>query len=259
MPAKVKRLRIFAGPNGSGKSTIIDAIRKTRVNGHPVDFGFYVNADDIARELAAASYQQRQGPVKITKEALADFAASEGFITEDFSRRQFLLSVREVDGFLTLRSEKYLDRVAQIIARYLREALFQQGEKFSFETVFSHPSNLDIMRKARAEGYKVYLYFVSTESPEINKLRVKARVAKGGHAVPEERIVARYYRSLELLFEASQLCHQVFYFDNSTDGNDSRQIAHFKLEQGRKIWSPMITEDLPVWFVNYYLAKALTQ
>lgn len=37
------------------------------------------------------------------------------------------------------------------------------------------------MRRASAEGYKVYLYFVSTESPEINKYRVKLRVKEKGH------------------------------------------------------------------------------
>lgn len=56
--------------------------------------------------------------------------------------------------------------------------------RFSFETVFSHPSNLEIMQEAVAQGYKVYLYYVSTEDPEINKYRVNLRVTQGGHSVP---------------------------------------------------------------------------
>lgn len=47
--AQTLRLRVFAGPNGSGKTTIIDAVRKARVNGRPVDFGVYVNADERPR------------------------------------------------------------------------------------------------------------------------------------------------------------------------------------------------------------------
>ncbi len=189
--------------------------------------------------------------------ALADFAVTEGFINKEFSTRQFKYSLFEENGFLKLRSAIHVDRIAQIVARYLRDAFLHTGVKFSFETVFSHPSNLEIMRQAIQEGYKVYLYFVSTESPEINKQRVKARVAKGGHSVPEERIETRYYRSLGLLFEASQLCHQVFYFDNSFDGKESKQVAHFKIEQGKKNWSQIDSDQLPAWFVNYYLAKAL--
>jgi predicted ABC-type ATPase len=47
-----KRLRIFAGPNGSGKSTIIHSIRQfKKSNGTPIDFGVYINADDIAAQL----------------------------------------------------------------------------------------------------------------------------------------------------------------------------------------------------------------
>jgi len=47
--ARALRLRVSAGPNGSGKTTIIEAVRKAKVNGRPVDFGIYINADDIAR------------------------------------------------------------------------------------------------------------------------------------------------------------------------------------------------------------------
>ena len=44
-------MRVFAGPNGSGKSTIINAVRNVKVGNQLVDFGIYVNADDIAAEL----------------------------------------------------------------------------------------------------------------------------------------------------------------------------------------------------------------
>ena len=47
----MKRFRIFAGPNGSGKTTIINQIRQTTVHGHAIDFGVYINADEIAIDL----------------------------------------------------------------------------------------------------------------------------------------------------------------------------------------------------------------
>ncbi len=79
--------------------------------------------------------------------------------------------------------------------------MLKRQRRFSFETVFSHPSNLDTMRQAVNAGYKVYLYFVSTESPAINKYRVQLRVAQNGHDVPGDKIESRYYRSMELLYE----------------------------------------------------------
>lgn len=51
-----KRLRVFAGPNGSGKSSIIKNILNTEVQkGVKLDFGIYINADDIATELLKRS------------------------------------------------------------------------------------------------------------------------------------------------------------------------------------------------------------
>ena len=52
----MKRFRIFAGPNGSGKSTIINNVRETIVSGYPIDFGLYVNADEIALCLAGGVF-----------------------------------------------------------------------------------------------------------------------------------------------------------------------------------------------------------
>jgi predicted ATP-binding protein involved in virulence len=40
-----KKIRIFAGPNGSGKTTIINDLKPI------INFGVYVNADDIEKEL----------------------------------------------------------------------------------------------------------------------------------------------------------------------------------------------------------------
>ena len=105
-------------------------------------------------------------------------------------------------------------------------------------------------------GYKVYLYFVSTESPEINKYRVGLRVSKGGHHVDPNKITQRYYRSLDLLFDAAQLSYQAYFFDNSTDGKEpAKWFAHFKLIKGKKKWDDINPKDVPEWFKTYYSAK----
>lgn len=45
-------MRVFAGPNGSGKSSIIKSVLNTKLRqGRKLDFGVYVNADDIAVSL----------------------------------------------------------------------------------------------------------------------------------------------------------------------------------------------------------------
>ena len=146
------------------------------------------------------------------------------------------------------------ESLAQIIADFLRKKLLEKKEKFSFETVFSHKSKVDIIQEAVNAGYKVYLYFVSTESPEINKFRVQARKNNGGHDVPTDKIESRYYRSLNLVYEASKLAYQTFFFDNSFDGEDFKMFANFKnnIEVKRKNSPPT---NLPNWYKFYVLKK----
>jgi predicted ABC-type ATPase len=144
------------------------------------------------------------------------------------------------------------DRLAQIIARFLREELLVSRRRFSFETVFSHESNLHIMKRAVEVGYKVYLYFVSTESPEINKYRVKLRVGQGGHTVPEDKIESRYYRSLGLLKEAAEIAYQAFFFDNSMDNQPYKLIGHFKKIGSQKRWDKIEDSEISNWFKKYY-------
>jgi predicted ABC-type ATPase len=143
--------------------------------------------------------------------------------------------------------------MAQIVANFLVKRLINEGKKCSMETVFSHHSKLDIMRSAANAGYKVYLYFVATANPEINLDRVALRVSKKGHDVPHDRIISRYYRSLDMLYDAAQFANQCYFFDNS--GNEHKLVAHFKMEDGRRVWAPVDTNDLPDWFIQYYINK----
>jgi predicted ABC-type ATPase len=251
------RLRVFAGPNGSGKSTVIHTIRSHKVKGKPVDFGFYINADDIAYALRKKrGFSFKPFKVIAEPEEFFDTASQSGLINASFPSETFYASYTITDNIITV-SPEYIERLAQIIADYLRKKLLSQKERFSFETVFSHHSKLDVMREAKDAGYKVYLYFVSTESPEINKFRVDARVQKGGHYVDPAKIDSRYYNSLGLLNEAAQLAYQAYFFDNSTDGQESTLFAHFKVVAGKKLWDPIEEHNVPEWFRKYYSTQSV--
>ena len=69
------------------------------------------------------------------------------------------------------------------IAAATREALIARREPFIAETVFSHPSKLDLLREAGAAGYYTALHVVMVPE-ELAVARVAARVAAGGHARP---------------------------------------------------------------------------
>src|SRR5262245_5934815 len=81
---------------------------------------------------------------------------------------------KELDGSYDARV-----RQAQVIADKRRDVCIETRQSFSFETVMSHPSKIDILVRARAAGFFVQLFFVGTDDPRINIERVALRVAQG--------------------------------------------------------------------------------
>lgn len=161
-------------------------------------------------------------------------------------------------GDVILQKPERCEHLAQLLATVIRERLLQEGRKLSIETVFSHPSKLALLHRARDLGYRVYLYFVATESPEINIARIKeVRVHQGGHDVPDDTVRARYERAMDLLYDAAECAWQAYFFDNSRTGEASRfePFAHFRREQGRKVWDRIDPDQVPRWFDHYYLQK----
>ncbi len=251
----MSRFRIFGGPNGSGKSTIINSVRSHISNGHLIDFGTYVNADEIALALIEGGFSFKNYQLSgITSDVFRKGVLESGLINDRFPFEEFNASFVLKGGELKLIDERKKVRIAQILANFIIRKLISEEKKCSLETVFSHSSKVDIIRTASDLGYKVYLYFVATEAPEINIARVKYRASQGGHDVPEQTITERYYRSLDLLYAAAQLAYQCYFFDNS--GSERKLFAHFKIENGVRKWDPIVEDELPNWFIRYYLNKA---
>ena len=57
---------------------------------------------------------------------------------------------------------------ASVAGDFLRQKLLAQKISFTFETVMSHPSKVELLAEAQRAGYRTYLYFVATEDPAIN-------------------------------------------------------------------------------------------
>ena len=94
-----------------------------------------------------------------------------------------------------------------------RATLLREGADFASETVFSHPSKLALIEEAQRCGYTVALYVVALDDPSRLLGRVAQRVREGGHAVPPERILARYPRTLENLTQAVHRANVSYLYD----------------------------------------------
>lgn len=135
------------------------------------------------------------------------------------------------DILMRLISEKYksltqteLWEQSALLARSSRENLLVENKSFSYETVFSHESHIEFLKKAKEKGYFIVGYFITTKNPEINVERVKRRVSEGGHTVPLEKIAPRYFRCMKLAPSLMHLSDLFFLFDNSEENKTAINV-----------------------------------
>lgn len=240
----VKRMRVFAGPNGSGKTTIF----KGMLAKEEIQLGVYVNADEIELQLAqsnALSFNAYQ--LSISDDSLKSF-----FSTSKFSpvkRKEEDLWKKLLVENNTLSVDTSIDSyLAADLAEFIRQQLLGNGVSFTYETVMSHEGKVQFMKSAIENGYRVYLYFIATEDPEINVNRVNVRVAQQGHAVLPEVIKNRYYKSLSLLKAAVTHTSRAYIFDNS--GEQANLIA--EITDGVDVRLNDVA-DVPNWVAIYLL------
>lgn len=66
---------------------------------------------------------------------------------------------------------------------------------FAFETTLSGRGYLSFIRRCKAEGYKIHLFFLSLRSVDLAVSRIRERALRGGHDVPEQIVRRRFDRS----------------------------------------------------------------
>lgn len=107
-----------------------------------------------------------------------------------------------------------------------RSELIASRSSFATETVFSHPSKLDLVREARAVGYMVTLHVLLVPE-DLAVARVANRVAFGGHDVPEEKIRARFQRLWPIVAAAISVADAALVYDSSRVKPAFRLVAAF--------------------------------
>jgi len=100
--------------------------------------------------------------------------------------------------------------------RLLERAISERLD-FAFETTLGGNTIPDLLKKALSTG----LWFVGLSTPELHIARVRSRVAKGGHDIPEDKIRERYDRSRVKLIELMPAITELRVFDNSVEADPS--------------------------------------
>lgn len=133
-------------------------------------------------------------------------------------------------------SEANIEAVVRIEAWL--EASIRAHQTVGVETVLSTDKYRRLVTAAKDRQFAFRLIFVMLSSVDLNVQRVRLRVEKGGHDVPEERIRSRWSRSLAQFPWFLQQADQAAVFDNS--GAIPRLVGR---KQGGQV---LIDPDAPV-------------
>ena len=209
MNNNIPEVRMFAGPHGSGKTTINRMIPRELlgVNIHPGEIlEAIVNHGGV---LDLAGYGVHTNATEI----VSFFKQWRFFEQSDLLDETGGLSFR--DDTLRFGSLAVNANLASVVAAMFRQRLLEVRVRFSFETVLSIPETVLFWCAAQESGYRTYLYYVATDNPDIIVGRIRSRVAMGGNPVPEDKIIRRYFLSLDFLKEAVSHSNRAYIFDNS--------------------------------------------
>lgn len=139
-------------------------------------------------------------------------------LIEDFGRAVWIINPDILTQFIVEQEklqlrEANLQAVERIMA-WLRASLLTH-HTVGVETVLSTDKYRALVDEAKGYGFEIRLIFVMLATPDLNVERVRQRVRKGGHDVPEDRIIDRFHRSLAQLPWFLEAADRAYVYDNS--------------------------------------------
>ncbi|MBI4667304.1 MAG: zeta toxin family protein [Nitrospinae bacterium] len=158
------------------------------------------------------------------------------FLRELFGILTYVNADAIASGLSAFAPEREAIEAGRIMLRQIHRL---RGEKtdFAFETTLASRSYAPWLKSARAEGYEIYILFLSLQSPEAALSRVAERVRLGGHDIPRDVVIRRFHRGLGNFFNLYlPVCDRWFLLDNSNStgpviiANGGKQIP-LKVEE----------------------------
>lgn len=122
------------------------------------------------------------------------------------------------------------------------DASIEVHQTIGVETVLSSPKYRRLVDKAKAHGFEICFVYVFVKSAELQLERIKARVAKGGHDVPPDKVRERRERSLDQLPWFFAQADRAYIFDNS---DAEPTLVGYKVYDADKSEGSFSVDDLP--------------
>lgn len=157
---------------------------------------------------------------------------------------EFLNADEIAKGLAPKHPESMALTASKLMIRRLKE-LLEQDKNFAFETTLAGKNYLNHLKIAKSNGYEVILFFLWLSSPEHAVDRVAERVIQGGHNIPKESIIRRYYSGLtNLLTSYLPLVDMAVILNNSTEESKDKVIARKGVSEVIDIINPPIWEKI---------------
>lgn len=145
------------------------------------------------------------GKTTFAREFLPHYADCKQFVNADFI----------AGGLAPFSPESAALRAGRLLIEQIR-LLAEKREDFGFETTLSGVTYVSFLRRLKAEGYAIHLFFLWIPDVKIALARIADRVRRGGHDVPEEVVRRRFHKGLRNLFRLYRpLLDSWTIFDNS--------------------------------------------
>jgi len=145
------------------------------------------------------------GKTTFAREFLPHYADCRNFINADLIAQ----------GLAPFSPETVAFRAGRLMLEEIK-LYVKREENFGFETTLSGRSYLGLIRRLKKRGYKVHFFFVTLPTVELALTRVRGRVSRGGHNIPEPIVRRRFGRSIQNFLNCyRQLGESWFLFDNS--------------------------------------------
>ena len=128
-------------------------------------------------------------------------------------------------------------------------ALIAGGQTFSRETTLSGIEILRTMRAAKDADFTVNLFFIGVDSIDISRGRVRRRVDRGGHDIPEQVQTRRFSRSFDNVARASRIADTTVFVNSMEEqfqsvGMARRGVLTWRADMPGLRWLDRITRDL---------------
>lgn len=149
------------------------------------------------------------GKTTISKAVLAGTLGITEFVNAD-------IIAQGLSGF---DPEKAAMQAGRVMLKRLDE-LAADRANFAFETTLASRTFAPWLRTLSDRRYRFYLTFVWVASPEISIRRVRNRVSRGGHFVPDDVVRRRYGRGIANFMQLYlPLAHRWVAYNNSGTGS----------------------------------------